>query len=244
MTKTKSKPDSKEQPSKVEATDRGFKWAVPEELGIPPDPLRLRLDFHHQAIEMTFFDDELVTSKVISAMDVAHALASELSFGSGLLPPNTLWWRSTRSGTVVAIYEEPRIRRVALQTDVDKPPKRYTIPLPGLIFICQPGIPPWVYAVKSKPTKETDIVYAAPVANVFANGRTCPGSHKYPNRVADMVESFFTAFFSPTASLSDRSNRFPRNVIHLWEFLNNKKKFPLADLVKLATVRDLMNLEI
>ncbi len=25
-----------------------FKWAVPKELGIPADPLRLRLDFHHQ----------------------------------------------------------------------------------------------------------------------------------------------------------------------------------------------------
>lgn len=234
---------SEEQPSTTSNSQPGFKWAVPEELGIPPDELRLRLDFYHQAIEMTFFEDENVTTKVVSAMDVAHALAGELSFGSGLLPPNALWWRSTRSGTVVAIYEAPRIRILALQTDIKKPPKRYKVPLPGLIFICQPGTPPWVYAVKRKPTKETDNIYAAPVANLFANGRSCPGSHKYPNRVADMVESFFTSFFSPTADLHNRSVKFPQNILHLWEFLDKKKTFPKDDLVKLGTVRDLMNME-
>jgi len=206
--------------------------------------LRLRLDFYHQAVEMTFFENEAVTIKVVSAMDVAHALASELSFGSGLLPPNALWWRSARSGTMVAVYEAPRIRILAMQTDIKKPPKRYKIPLPGLIFICQPGTPPWVYAVKKKPTKETDAIFAAPVANLFANGRSCPGSHKYPNRVADMVESFFTSFFSPTADLHGRSVKFPQNVVHLWEFLDKKKRFPMDDLMKLGTIRDLMNMEI
>ena len=237
MEKTKSKLDSEEK-------QPGFKWAVPEELGIPPDKLRLRLDFYHQAVEMTYFEDETVTAKTVSAIDVAHALASELSFGSGLLPPNALWWRSTRRGTVVAVYEAPRIRLLALQTDITKPPKRYKIPLPGLIFICQPGTPPWVYAVKRKPTKETDIVCAAPVANVFANGRSCPGSHKYPNRVADTAESFFTSFFSPTGDLRNRSVKFPQNILHLWEFLNKKKTFPKTDLVSLGTVRDLLNMEI
>ena len=130
-----------------------------------------------------------------------------------------------------------------MQTDIKKSPKRYKIPLPGLIFICQPGTTPWVYAVKRKPTKETDAIYAAPVANLFANGRSCPGSHKYPNRVADIVESFFTSFFSPTADLHGRSIKFPQNVVHLWEFLDKKKRFPMDDLVKLGTVRDLMNME-
>ncbi len=236
------KADSESPPLPTSQPPPAFSWAVPEELGIPPDQLRLRLDFFHQAVEMTFFQDETVTSKVVSAMDVAHALASELSFGSGLLPPNTLWWRSTRSGTVVALYEAPRIRILALQTNIKKPPKRYSIPLPGLIFLCQPGTPPWVYAVTRKPTKESDIVYKAPMANIFANGRSCLGSHKYPNRVADMAESFLTSFFSATADLHNRSVKFPQNVIHLWEFLDKKKTFPMTDLVKLGTISDLMNM--
>ncbi len=227
----------------TETKPENFLWAVPEELGIPPDPLRLRLDFHHQAVVMTNFQAETVTRKVVSAMDVAHALAGELSIGSGLLPDRTLWWRNTRSGPVVAIYDEPQVRPLALLLDVDKPPIRFKVPLPGLIFLCRPGNPPWVYAVRKKPTKETDIVYKAPLANVFANGRTCPGSHEFPMRVADIVQSFFMSFFSATADLQNRSNKFPQNVIHLWEHLNNKKQFPMGDLVKHGTVRDLMEME-
>ena len=76
-----------------------FRWAVPAELGIPADSLRLRLDFYHQAVEMTYYDGETVTCKPVSALDVSHALASELTFGSGLLPDNALWWRNTRQRT-------------------------------------------------------------------------------------------------------------------------------------------------
>lgn len=233
---------SNELPQTTSKQPSSFSWAVPEELGIPPDPLRLRLDFHHQAVEMTFFEGETVTSKVVSAMDVAHALASELSFGSGLLPPGSIWWRNTRSGTVVALYVEKHIRQVALQTDIKKAPRRYKVPMPGLIFLCQPGIPPWVFAVKNKPKKETDIVYRAPLANIHANGRSCAGTHTFPTRLEDMVESFFISFFSATADLRDRSKQFPENVIHLWEFLNGKKKYPLADLVEHGKISDLMNM--
>jgi len=220
-----------------------FEWAVPPELGIPPDPLRLRLDFHHQAVVMTNFQRETVIRKVVSAMDVAHALACELSFGSGLLPDRTLWWRNTRSGPVIAIYDEPQVRLLTLLDDVSASPRRFKVPLPGFIFLCQPGSAPWVYAVKKKPTKETDTVYKAPLANIFATGKTCPGTHEFTTRVADIVQSFFTSFFSPTADLHNRSNKFPQNIILLWAHLDNKKKFPMADLVKHGTVRDLMDME-
>ncbi len=234
---------AKTKPSKPSKPLPGFSWAVPPELGIPPDDIRLRLDFFHQSVEMTFFEGETVTSKPVDALDVAHALASELSFSSGLLPADTLWWRNTRGGPVVALYVEPKIWKLALQEDPKKPARRFTIPLPGLIFLCTPGQPPWVFAVKKRPTKETDIVYAAPLCNIFADGRSCPGSHEYPTRVADMVQSFFISFFSRTADLKNRSQKFPGSVVHLWEFLNRKKVYPLEDLVKHATVKDLMEME-
>lgn len=224
--------------------DTGFKWAVPDSLGIPPDPLRCRLDFHHQACVMTLFDGDVVETKIVSAMDVSHALASELSFGSGLLPPGTIWWSNTRRGPVFALYVEPKIWKVALLEDVKKSPRRFTLPMPGFIFLCTPGQPPWVFAVKKKPTKETDIVYKAPLCNVYSDGRSCAGTHMYPNRVADVVRSFFTSFFSPAAEPRDRSLMFPTDVISLWEHLDKKKRFPLADLVKHGTVIDLMEREI
>lgn len=220
-----------------------FEWAVPPELGVPADPLRCRLDFHHQAVTMTLFEGEAVHTRVVSAMDVAHALATDLSFGTGLLPPNTLWWKNTRGGPIFALYVEPKIRRIALQREAQKPPTRFTIPLPGFIFLCRPGRPPCVYAVKKKPTKVTDIIYNAPLCNVYEDGRTCPGNHKYPTRPADIPNSFFVSFFTPAINLSGRSEAFPKSVVQLWEFLDNKKTFPNADLVKLATVRDLMDME-
>lgn len=219
-------------------------WAVPESLKIPADPLRCRLDFHHQAVVMTFFDGDLVDTRVVSALDVAHALATGLSFGSGLLPENTLWWSNTRRGPVFALYVAPAIRKCALLEDASKPPRRFTLPLPGFIFLCTPGQTPYVYAVKKRPTKETDLVYNAPLCNIMENGRSCPGTHSYPNRVAEVPNSFFLSFFTPTADLKNRSNMFPHNIVGLWEHLNNKKRFPNSDLVKLCTVHDLMTLDL
>jgi hypothetical protein len=184
-----------------------------------------------------------VTTKQVDAMDVAHALASDLSFGSGLLPPDTLWWQNTRSGPVFALYIEPKIWKLALQEHIKKPPQRFTIPLPGLIFLCTPGQAPWVYAVKKRPTKETDIVYRAPLANIFSNGRSCPGSHQYPIKVGDIVPSFFISFFSATADLAHRSQKYPKNVLQLWKYLDGKKKFPNDDLIEHGTIADLMTME-
>jgi len=223
--------------------NNAVQWAIPAELEVPPDPLRLRLDFHHQAVVMTLFDPETVERKIVSAMDVSHALASELSFGSGLLPPQTLWWSNTRGGPVFALYEEPRVRRLALQKTAGLPPERFTIPLPGLIFLCSPGKPPWVFAVKKKPTKETDIVYKAPLCNIYETGRSCPGNHKYPTRVADIVNSFFVSFFSTGVDMRNRSIRFPDDVVDLWKYLDKKKRFPNPDLVKHGNVRDIMQYE-
>ncbi len=218
-------------------------WAVPEELGIPPDKLRLRLDFFHQSTTLTYFEGDTVTTKMVDAMDVAHALASDLSFSTGLLPEGILWWQNTRGGPVFAIYSQPQVWKVALQISAGKPAKRYNLPLPGLIFLCTPGQAPWVYAVKKKPTKETDIVYKAPLANIYNNGRSCPGSHKYPTRVADMVQSFFMSFFSAAGDQDRRSVKFPKSVLKLWDFLDGKKKYPMEDLVMHATVKDLMSME-
>jgi len=221
----------------------GYKWAIPTELDVPPDPLRLRLDFHHQAVALTLFEGEAVTTKLVSALDVATALAKDLSFGTGLLPPGTIWWQNTRGGPTFALYVEPKVRKVALLEAIDKPPRRFTIPLPGFIFLCSPGQPPWVFAVKKKPTKETDIVYAAPLCNLHTNGRSCPGDHRYPERVADIVQSFFMSFFTRAADRQNRSQMFEPDVVLLWEYLDNKKTFPMKDLVRHGTVKDLMLME-
>jgi len=221
---------------------RPYDWALPEKLEIPPDPLRLRLDFHHQAVVLYTFEGEVVATKIVAAMEVAHSLAEELSFGTGLLPKNTLWWTNTKSGPVYALWEEAKVWKVALQEGALESPRRFTIPLPGLIFLCTPGQPPWVFSMKRKPSKLSDLVYRCPLCNVFQSGKVCPGNHKFPLDIGKIPDSFFRSFFSPTADLSHRSEMFPENVVHLWEFLDGKKRYPMKDLIRHGTVKDLMNM--
>lgn len=221
----------------------GYHWAVPAELGIPADPLRLQLNLYHQAAEILWYEGETVQTKPVSCADVAQYLANEMTFTTGFLPEGCRWWCNTRQGPLHAIYQKPRIWKLALQKNVKEPAKRFTCPMPGFIFLCTPGQPPWVYAVKRNPTKITDIVYKAPLANIFADGRSCPGSHKYPMEVSQIIDSFFRSFFSETANLQGRSVMFPDNITHLWEFLDGKDKFPTEDLVKHSYVGDLMRQE-
>jgi PRTRC genetic system protein B len=224
---------------------KGFQWAVPKELGISADPLRLRLDFYHQATELTYFENNDVVYRIpVDALEVAHALNHDLVIGTGLLPENTLWWENNVSGPIWALYVEEGIRKVALQTDIVKPVERFSIPLPPLIFLCRPGVAPWVFSVKKRPTKETDEVFKAPLANIFANGRSCPGNNRYPERIQDIVESFFTSFFSAAADLGGRSMRYPKDILSLWKELDGKKSFPMNDLVHHGVISDLMQYQV
>ena len=57
------------------------------------------------------------------------------------------------------------------------------------------------------------------------------------------MQSFFTSFFTASANLKNRSKQYPNNIVRLWESLDNKKKFPVADLVRIGNLKDLMNME-
>ena len=220
--------------------DGHFQWAVPVNLAIPEDPLKLRLDFHSQAVVMHIFEESETKVRIVSALDVAHTLSRELTVSTGLLSPDTLFWCNTRDGEVEGIWVEPGARILALQEQALEQPTRYNIPIPGLIFLCKSGSPPWVYAVKRRPTKPTDPVYKAPFYNVFSNGRVCPGTHKFPIDRGKIPDSFFRSFFSPTGDYDDRSKKHPNTLKKLWQELDGKKTYPLKDLVAHGTVQDLM----
>jgi hypothetical protein len=221
-----------------------FSWAVPEELNIPEDKLRVRLDFHHQAIEMTDYTGEQIYTKIVSAQDIALALAAEITFSSGLLPENTLWWANNRRGPLYAIYEEPKVRILTVQKSMKSRPARLQIPLPGLVFLCQPGQTPRVYAVKKKPASIVDEVFKAPLLNTYNDGRTCAGSHQYSQSITEIIQEFFISYFSIEANISKRSKKYPKNVYDLWRSLKGQKTFPLDDLEYHGTIRDLMTMVI
>ena len=80
----------------------------------------------------------------------------ELPSNTGLLPKNTLWWANTSEGAIFALWEEPKVWKLALQDEALKAPRRFECPMPGLIFLCSSAKTPWVFATKRRPTKPSD----------------------------------------------------------------------------------------
>jgi hypothetical protein len=218
----------------------GYQWALPENVDIPRDELKVRLDFYGQSVVMYVLEQRIVTTKMVSAQDVALALLSDIPLGSGILPENTLWWQHRQDGSpVVALWRPPQVWPVALQLEPFKPPRRFRLPMPGLIFICRPGSPPRVVAAKKRPATLEEPVYRVPLYNVYADGKTCSGSHKYSDDIAKIPEEFFTAFF--TESLGGEVSRsYGHDLLKLWENIDGKKRYPLRDLRPWGKVADLL----
>src|SRR5437667_9345553 len=86
-----------------------YRQALPPDAELEEDPLRLRLDFHEESVVLHDYAGGVVRTKLVSALDIAHALARELDLTTGLLPPGALWWAKTASGIRVAIWREPRV---------------------------------------------------------------------------------------------------------------------------------------
>lgn len=225
-------------------TESGFelRWALPEKLGVPPDRLRFRVDIYGESILLHQFkeDGSIAMPRLVSALDIARAFTRELRTSSGVLPGGTLWWQLGPEGEEVALWRPPRVWKVALALEAFQPPRRFSLPLPGLVFVCAPGRPPKVHAATQRPFSAGQVLYKAPLFNVFGDGRTCPGTHRYPEKVEEVPESFFTSFFSPAGDSQGRSKKHPKDLLALWEELDGKKHYPLRDLIPLGTVEQVV----
>lgn len=218
----------------------GLRWSLPEALEVPPEELRVRLDFYQDSVVMHLVEDGVNITRMVSASDVALAMLREIPLTSGLLPQNALWWSQSSAGPEVALWRPPRVWPVALIAEPLKPPHRFRLPMPGLIFICRPGSPPRIFAAKERPRHLEDTLYHAPLFNLFPEGGSCAGTHKYPQNVDEIPESFFTSFFSPTGVDSNRSRKYPGNLMELWREINGRNRYPMGDLVPCARVEDVM----
>ncbi len=213
---------------------------LPPETEVEEDPLRLRLDFHQDSVVVHDYGKAVVRTKLVSAIDVAHALASELDLSTGLLPPDTLWWAKTSSGMRVALWREPRVWKVRLRERYDAKPRRLKLPMPGLVFVCIPARQaPYVFAAMSRPRSEDDQLYHCPAYNVFDSGRVCTGSHLFPTDPSKVPEAFFESHFSVTGDTArGKSQRHGEDIGLLWAELDGQPDYPLEDLVPQLRVGD------
>ncbi len=217
------------------------RWVLPESLEVPPDKLKVRLDFYGELIILSIFENGTTTTRMVSAHDIAMTMLRNIPLSSGLLPPSALWWGRSSGGPEVALWRPGRVWPVAIIGELDRPPVRMKLPMPGLIFICQPASAPRVFAAKDRPKTLNDPIYHAPLYNLFNDGRNCQGSHRFPSNIEEIPESFFTSFFTTTADSNGRSKSHPRNLMDLWKELDGRRKYPVSDLVRCGSVRDIIS---
>jgi len=215
-------------------------WSPPGPADLPKDELQAQLEVYSETILLRGFEGDRTWVRTVSADEIANVFTRHLGFASGLLPENALWWSQGETGQIVALWRPPQVWPVALQREAFQPPARLQLPMPGLVFICSPARAPWVYAALERPTAPEQQLYRAPAFNVFRDGRTCPGSHRFPDEVARIPESFFQSFFSLTGDTKERSKQHPDNLQALWEELDGRTDYPVEDLVAQCTVGRVM----
>ena len=203
---------------------------------MPRDKLNLQLEVHNETLLLRGFDGDASWVRTVSADEIANVFTRHLGFSSGLLPRDALWWNQGETGQVVALWRPPQVWPVALQREAFKPPARLRLPMPGLVFVCSPGRAPWVYAATERPTDAEQQLFRTPAFNVFRDGRVCPGSHRFPEEVGLIPESFFRSFFSLTGDSGNRSKKHHDNLQTLWEEIDGKTEYPVEDLVPQCTV--------
>ena len=222
--------------SEVDKTD----WSLPGPADLPRDTLEVQLEVYRETVLLRGFEGDTNWVRTVSADEIANVFIQHIGVTSGLLPKDALWWGQGETGQVVALWRPPKVWPVALQREAFKPPARLRLPMPGLVFVCSPARAPWVYAALSRPTDPNQQLYKMPAFNVFRDGRVCPGSHRFPEEVGLIPESFFQSYFSGTGDTRERSKKHPDNLHALWEELDGKTEFPVEDLVPQCTVAQAM----
>lgn len=158
-----------------------YRRAPPPEANVEEARLRLRLDFHRESVVLHDYAGRVVRTRLVSALDVAHALARELDLSTGLLPPDALGWSRASTGVRIAAWREPRIWTVRSRESDNAKPRRLRLPMPGLVFIAMPGQQaPYVFAAMVRPHFPDDQLFPYPAYNVLDPGQVCPGTHAFP----------------------------------------------------------------
>lgn len=189
---------------------------------------RLRLDFYSSAVLMSRWEDDgRLTTYPVSVHDVVSA-CTNVQLSSGLLPPNTLFWKQQANQVMLGIYVPAR--RWKVQTEE----RSYHVPMPPFVFVgC--GSSYHVFAVKKRPQNEQAPLYHAPCPNVHTHGGICQGNTPFPVCSPRNIQAALTLFLEGSLFNADLSRgkcqSHPGDVRQLWAELDGRKHFPLSELV-------------
>jgi hypothetical protein len=201
-----------------------------DKIAAPPLLPLVRLDFYDSAVILSRYQQgnpPAVTTYPVSMTDIAAACA-QLSVATGLLPPETLFWRSQGNVVSLAVFVPARPWLAQIGKE------RLLVPLPPFIFSGRERQYS-VYAVKERPIDSRAPLYHFPAPNVNGNGLICAGSAPFPECRPESIYDALRLFLEGSRFNNDLSankcRAFPKNVGELWRELDGKRKFPLKELV-------------
>jgi hypothetical protein len=198
-----------------------------------PTPPRLRLDFYPTAVLLSRWEEDgRIIAHPVSVHDVVGA-CTNIALGSGLLPPNTLFWKQQATQSAIGIYVPARRWRMRTEEWV------YHLPMPPFVFVGR-GTSYQIFAVKRRPRDEYERLYHAPCPNVHHHGGICPGNTPFPVCSPQTIEAALGLFMENSLFNGDLSrgkcHYYPDDVRELWAKLEGKKRFPLSELVSCRRV--------
>jgi hypothetical protein len=136
----------------------------------------LILSFYSFGVMLHKRDGDKVSEYPVDPAQAALALSAKVRFDTGLLSDSTLLVRQEGVKKTVVEYRVPQ--KTGLYLDDSETALR--VPLPGLLLIrvtSEDRNPQYqVYAVKKRPIKLDELLFHAPLPNVFSSGNICWGT--------------------------------------------------------------------
>lgn len=167
----------------------------------------------------------------VSAAGIANAF-NLFGASTGLLPPDTLFWQSTRGQPRIGVWVAPGVRTLAMRR---KRLEHWRVPLPGLVFVGN-AKQYTVFAAAERPSREADRLYHCPLPNVYDDGRICPGNVPFPacgpGTMAQAIALFFESEFNHDLA--------GHATIELLKSLRGKGEFPIGRLRAAGTMGEII----
>ena len=223
-----------------------FEFALPADCDARPDRLCFTIACHEELAYVRRYraDGAFTAARPIDFGDLIALLAPEVDIDTALLPPDALFYVRRGRAEFDAVWVAPRRWDVLVRDRLERPPRAYRLPLPGLVFVCGRGsgfLAVYAAAERPRPGPRGDAtqLYQCPTFNVHDNGTVCKGYHQFSDDPARVADDFFGSYFATESTGRGRSRRHPDDLEALWRELDGREEYPLADLVPHMTVGEL-----
>lgn len=196
---------------------------------LPPEAYdrtpRLQLTLTDETIWLTrFHNGQPGVTYPVTPGDVARAF-NVFGVSTGLLSGDLLYWQQRGKNISIALWLPPSIRTLTFAGS--KRPVALRVPLPGLVFAGE-GTEYRIFAALERPTRPGDLLYHAPLPNVYDSGIICQGSVPFPRCTPETMPAAVQAFFESDFSLHLTEGRvqYRGPLLSFLRSLRGKKNFP------------------